>query len=152
MPGLVLVVGILGLLVRMGVPVCLPTAYTLYIEKPECDYCVAVNTTICMGFCFSRDSNIKELVGPRFLIQRSCTYEDVEYRTAVLHACAPHADPHVTYPVAARCHCGRCNTRSHECVHKSARAATRCSKPARHLYAEPAASDHAQLGWAPLFE
>lgn len=50
----VLVAGILGLLVGKAMPVCVPTEYTLYVEKPECDYCVAINTTICMGFCFSR--------------------------------------------------------------------------------------------------
>lgn len=50
----VLVAGILGLLVGTAVPMCLLTEYTLYVEKQECDYCVAINTTICMGFCFSR--------------------------------------------------------------------------------------------------
>ncbi|KAF5909307.1 mitochondrial glutamate carrier 1-like isoform X1, partial [Clarias magur] len=50
----VLVAGILGLLVGKAMPVCVPTEYTIYVEKPECDYCVAINTTICMGFCFSR--------------------------------------------------------------------------------------------------
>lgn len=42
------------LLFSPAVPMCLPTDFTLYAEKPECDFCVAINTTICMGFCYSR--------------------------------------------------------------------------------------------------
>lgn len=47
------VVGMLGLLMKIAAPMCAPTEYTIYIERQECNYCVAVNTTICMGFCFS---------------------------------------------------------------------------------------------------
>lgn len=50
------VVGMLGLLMKISAPMCAPTEYTIYIERQECNYCVAVNTTICMGFCFSRVS------------------------------------------------------------------------------------------------
>uniref|UniRef100_A0A3P8WC23 Thyrotropin subunit beta n=1 Tax=Cynoglossus semilaevis TaxID=244447 RepID=A0A3P8WC23_CYNSE len=45
---------LLFLLFSPAVPMCLPTDFTMYVEKPECDYCVAVNTTICEGFCYSR--------------------------------------------------------------------------------------------------
>lgn len=45
---------LLFLLFSPAVPMCLPTDFTLYVEKPECDFCVAINTTICMGFCYSR--------------------------------------------------------------------------------------------------
>ncbi|XP_036426973.1 thyroid stimulating hormone subunit beta a [Colossoma macropomum] len=152
MSAAVLVAGILGLLLGTAMPMCTPTEYTLYIEKPECDYCVAINTTICMGFCFSRDSNMKELVGPRFLIQRSCTYQEVEYHTAALPGCPPHADPHFTYPVALSCHCSMCNTRSDECAHKSSGSGARCSKPVRHLYSYPIESDLIQPGWLQLLK
>ncbi|KAF7711566.1 thyroid stimulating hormone subunit beta a [Silurus meridionalis] len=138
----VLVAGILGLLVGTAVPMCVPTEYTLYVEKQECDYCVAINTTMCMGFCFSRDSNLKELVGPRFLVQRSCTYQDVEYRTAVLPGCGLHTDSHFTYPIALTCHCSMCNTRTDECAHKSRFSAAKCSKPVQHLYPYPWQSDY----------
>ncbi|XP_053355213.1 thyroid stimulating hormone subunit beta a [Clarias gariepinus] len=138
----VLVAGILGLLVGKAMPVCVPTEYTLYVEKPECDYCVAINTTICMGFCFSRDSNMKELVGPRFLIQRSCTYQDVEYRTAVLPGCAPHADSHFTYPIAHSCYCSMCNTHRDECAHKTRFSAAKCIKPVQHSYPYSGQSDY----------
>ncbi|XP_017553257.1 thyroid stimulating hormone subunit beta a [Pygocentrus nattereri] len=152
MSAAVLVAGILGLLLGSAMPMCTPTEYTLYIEKQECDYCVAINTTICMGFCFSRDSNMKELVGPRFLIQRSCTYQEVEYRTAALPGCPPHADPNFTYPVALSCHCSMCNTRSDECSHKSSRSAVKCSRPVRHLYPYPIESDLIQPGWLQMLE
>lgn len=45
---------LLFLLFSPAVPMCLPTDFTLYVEKPECDFCVVINTTICMGFCYSR--------------------------------------------------------------------------------------------------
>lgn len=45
---------VMFLLLRSAMPSCVPTEYTLYVEKPGCDYCVAINTTICTGFCFSR--------------------------------------------------------------------------------------------------
>ncbi|KAK3556969.1 hypothetical protein QTP70_022312 [Hemibagrus guttatus] len=137
-----LVAGVLGLLVGSAVPMCVPTEYTLYVEKQECDYCVAINTTICMGFCFSRDSNVKDLVGPRFLIQRSCTYQDVEYRTTVLPGCDLHADSYFTYPIALSCHCSMCNTRSDECAHKTRFSSAKCSKPVRHLYPYPGQIDY----------
>lgn len=45
---------LLFLLFSPAVPMCLPTDFTLYVERPECDFCVAINTTICKGFCYSR--------------------------------------------------------------------------------------------------
>uniref|UniRef100_A0A673J876 Thyrotropin subunit beta n=1 Tax=Sinocyclocheilus rhinocerous TaxID=307959 RepID=A0A673J876_9TELE len=143
----VYVVGLLGILMKVAMPMCAPTEYTIYIERQECNYCVAVNTTICMGFCFSRDSNVKELVGPRFLVQRGCTYQEVEYRTAILPGCPSHADPHFTYPVALSCHCSTCNTHSDECAHKTSNAGMKCSKPVRHLYPDPEENNYIQAYW-----
>ncbi|XP_051562476.1 thyroid stimulating hormone subunit beta a isoform X2 [Myxocyprinus asiaticus] len=93
------------------------------------------------------DSNVKELLGPRFLVQRGCTYQEVEYRTAVLPGCPPHADPHFTYPVALSCHCSTCNTHSDECAHKTSNAGMKCSKPVRHLYPDPEESNYIQSYW-----
>lgn len=45
---------LLFLLFSPAVPMCLPTDFTLYVERPECRFCVAINTTICKGFCYSR--------------------------------------------------------------------------------------------------
>ncbi|XP_030633387.1 thyroid stimulating hormone subunit beta a [Chanos chanos] len=139
--------GLLGLLVRAAVPMCSPTPYTLFAERPECDYCVAINTTICMGFCFSRDSNVKELLGPRFLIQKGCTYQEVEYRTAVLPGCPLHADPFFTYPVALSCHCSTCNTHSDECAHRASSTGTKCSKPVLDINSYSVESNYIQSYW-----
>uniref|UniRef100_A0A3Q3G9S2 Gonadotropin subunit beta-2 n=1 Tax=Kryptolebias marmoratus TaxID=37003 RepID=A0A3Q3G9S2_KRYMA len=133
---------LLFLLFCPAVPMCLPTDFTLYVEKPECDYCVAINTTICTGFCFSRDSNMRDVLRPRFLIQRGCTYDVVEYRTAILPGCPVHADPVFTFPVALSCHCGACRTDSDECTHRAGMSGARCSKPVRRLYPYPGQSNY----------
>ncbi|KAJ7998729.1 hypothetical protein DPEC_G00207900 [Dallia pectoralis] len=139
----VVMCGLLCLLFSQAVTICVPYEYTLYVEKQECDFCVAINTTICMGFCYSRDSNMKELTGSRFLIQRGCTYNKVEYRTAILPGCPRHANPLFTYPVALSCHCGTCNTESDECAHKaSSRDGVRCSKPLRHMFPFPGLNNY----------
>ncbi|XP_063071783.1 thyroid stimulating hormone subunit beta a [Engraulis encrasicolus] len=133
---------VMFLLLRSAMPSCVPTEYTLYVEKPGCDYCVAINTTICTGFCFSRDSNVKELVGPRFVLQTGCAYQELEYRTAQLPGCGPQEDPLFTYPVALSCHCGTCRPHSDECSthhgHSGGRwGGSQCSKPLWPFYLEP---------------
>ncbi|KAM6980886.1 thyroid stimulating hormone subunit beta a [Aplochiton taeniatus] len=135
-----LMCGLLCMVFRPAVPMCAPTDYTLYVEKQECDSCVAINTTICVGFCYSRDSNMKDIAGLRFLFQRGCTYDKVEYRTAVLPGCPANTNPLYTYPVALSCHCGSCKTDSNECAHRASGA--RCSKPLTHLYPYPGQSDY----------
>uniref|UniRef100_A0A8C6SEN5 Thyrotropin subunit beta n=1 Tax=Neogobius melanostomus TaxID=47308 RepID=A0A8C6SEN5_9GOBI len=94
-----------------AVPMCLPSDFTLYVEKPECDFCVAINTTICMGFCRTKVI-VRSAVGP-LLYQRSCTYDKVEYRTTMLPGCS--ANPLFTYPVALSCHCSTCRTENNDC-------------------------------------
>ncbi|KAM9759962.1 thyroid stimulating hormone subunit beta a isoform 1-T2 [Menidia menidia] len=128
---------LLFLLFRPVVPTCLPTDYTLFVERPECDYCVAINTTICMGFCYSRDSNMRGILGPRFLVQRGCTYERVEYRTAVLPGCLSDPGPVFTYPAALSCRCGACRTESDECTHRSGSDGAVCTKPVRPVHPYP---------------
>ncbi|KAG7495280.1 thyrotropin subunit beta-like [Solea senegalensis] len=126
---------LLFLLFSPTVPMCLPTDFTLYVEKPECDYCVAINTTICMGFCYSRDSNMKSI---RFPIQRGCTYDRVEYHSAILPGCPIDSNPVFTYPVALSCHCGACRTDSDECTHRTSADRVKCSKPVTRIYPFPA--------------
>uniref|UniRef100_A0A8C6WG96 Gonadotropin subunit beta-2 n=1 Tax=Neogobius melanostomus TaxID=47308 RepID=A0A8C6WG96_9GOBI len=96
-----------------AVPMCLPSDFTLYVEKPECDFCVAINTTICMGFCRTKVI-VRSAVGP-LLYQRSCTYDKVEYRTTMLPGCS--ANPLFTYPVALSCHCSTCRTENNDSVY-----------------------------------
>uniref|UniRef100_A0A3Q1GK85 Gonadotropin subunit beta-2 n=2 Tax=Acanthochromis polyacanthus TaxID=80966 RepID=A0A3Q1GK85_9TELE len=127
---------LLFLLCSPAVPTCFPTDFTLYVERPECDFCVAVNTTICRGYCYSRDSNVRDILGPRFLIQRGCTYDKVEYRTARLPGC-PIDSNLFTYPVALSCHCGSCKTDSDECAHRASRDEAKCTKPVTSSYLYP---------------
>ncbi|XP_033939761.1 thyroid stimulating hormone subunit beta a [Pseudochaenichthys georgianus] len=128
---------LLFLMFSPAVPMCLPTDFTLYVERPECGYCVAINTTICMGFCYSKDSNLKHPLRTRFLIQRGCTYDKVEYRAAVLPGCPVDSNPVFTYPVALSCHCGACRTDSNECIQRAGPDRARCTKPERSLYPYP---------------
>uniref|UniRef100_A0A3B3RLN4 Thyrotropin subunit beta n=1 Tax=Paramormyrops kingsleyae TaxID=1676925 RepID=A0A3B3RLN4_9TELE len=129
----VIVCGLLCVLCGQALALCVLTDYTLYVEKPGCDYCMAVNTTICMGLCYSWDTNMVGPVGKRHLTQRGCTYRSVEYRTAVLPGCRPHVNPHFTYPAALGCHCSNCNTDSHECAHKGGSDdRAQCTKPLTH--------------------
>uniref|UniRef100_A0A8C6T737 Gonadotropin subunit beta-2 n=1 Tax=Neogobius melanostomus TaxID=47308 RepID=A0A8C6T737_9GOBI len=131
-----------GLLHFPSVPMCLPSDFTLYVEKPECDFCVAINTTICMGFCRTKDSIVRSAVGP-LLYQRSCTYDKVEYRTTMLPGCS--ANPLFTYPVALSCHCSTCRTENNDCAHRASPAGSRCTKPVRHIYPYPVVNCSWQL-------
>uniref|UniRef100_A0A8C4S290 Thyrotropin subunit beta n=1 Tax=Erpetoichthys calabaricus TaxID=27687 RepID=A0A8C4S290_ERPCA len=94
---------------------CVPTQYTLYVENPECAFCVAVNTTICAGYCMTRDVNVRGLLPRMALSQTVCTYQDLAYRTIRLPGCAPQVNPFYTYPVALTCKCGKCNTDFSDC-------------------------------------
>ncbi|XP_075997312.1 thyrotropin subunit beta-like [Genypterus blacodes] len=130
--------GLLVLLFSPVAPLCIPTDFTLYVEKPECDYCVAINTTICMGFCFSKDINMNININRRRnLIQTGCAYDKVEYRTAILPGCSFVADPVFTYPVALSCHCSACSTDGNECAHRASRKGATCTKPVRRIYPYP---------------
>ncbi|KAF7651745.1 hypothetical protein LDENG_00106290 [Lucifuga dentata] len=131
--------GLFLLMIGPAVPMCIPTDFTLYVEKPGCDFCVAINTTSCMGLCYSRDSNMRGILRPRFLIQKGfliqngCTYEEVEYRTVILPGCSINADRVFTYPVALSCHCGACRTDSNECTHRAIGHGAQCTKSVRFL-------------------
>ncbi|XP_061689062.1 thyroid stimulating hormone subunit beta a isoform X3 [Syngnathoides biaculeatus] len=128
---------LLLLLCSSAAPMCIASDYTLYVEKPECDFCVAINTTICMGFCYSKDSNIRDIFGSRFVIQKGCTYDKVEYRTTQLPGCPGTASATFTYPVAISCHCGACRTDTDECAHRADVGGAACTKPVRRLYPYP---------------
>uniref|UniRef100_A0A8C9VRQ6 Thyrotropin subunit beta n=1 Tax=Scleropages formosus TaxID=113540 RepID=A0A8C9VRQ6_SCLFO len=140
---LALTCGLLYMLGGRALSLCSLTDYTLYVEKPGCDYCVAINTTICMGFCYSWDTNMVGLVGKRLLLQRGCTYRSIEYQTITLPGCQRHANPLFSYPVAQDCYCSTCDTGSHECTHKGAGdSSVQCAKPLLHIYPYPGQSNH----------
>ncbi|XP_036388730.1 thyrotropin subunit beta-like [Megalops cyprinoides] len=124
---------ILCLLMGQAIAKCRPQNYTLYMERKECDHCMTINTTICSGFCYSRDSNMRGPIWKPYMIQRTCVYQSLVYRTAKLPGCPSNVDPLFSYPVALQCHCSRCNTTSIECVQRARRTSTRCSKSIRHV-------------------
>ncbi|KAJ8399568.1 hypothetical protein AAFF_G00409790 [Aldrovandia affinis] len=132
--------GLLCLLVGQVISICSPADYTLYVEKPDCDFCVAINTTICMGFCCSWDSN----VGKQYAVHQKCTYQAVQYHTAMLPGCPLHVDPLYSYPVALKCHCRDCKTDGNECIHRASPDGDKCSKPLRHIYPYPGQSNYIQ--------
>ncbi|XP_029855721.1 thyrotropin subunit beta isoform X2 [Aquila chrysaetos chrysaetos] len=43
-----------GLAFGQTASLCAPSEYTIHVEKRECAYCLAINTTICAGFCMTR--------------------------------------------------------------------------------------------------
>ncbi|OWK54037.1 Thyrotropin subunit beta [Lonchura striata] len=43
-----------GLIFGQTASLCAPSEYTIHVEKRECAYCLAINTTICAGFCMTR--------------------------------------------------------------------------------------------------
>uniref|UniRef100_A0A8C1U8L8 Thyroid stimulating hormone subunit beta n=1 Tax=Cyprinus carpio TaxID=7962 RepID=A0A8C1U8L8_CYPCA len=105
--------------------------YTLYVERHECGHCMAINTTMCSGMCFTQDTNVRGFVGKRFLIQRGCMHRSVVYHSAKMPGCPVHIDPLFFYPVARRCHCTKCNTTRNECVYKPKHTPSKCSE---HLF------------------
>uniref|UniRef100_A0A8C2JNA7 Thyrotropin subunit beta n=1 Tax=Cyprinus carpio TaxID=7962 RepID=A0A8C2JNA7_CYPCA len=128
-------------------PMCAPTEYTIYIERQECNYCVAVNTTICMGFCFSRLISTNDPMTPVIVCQ-ACMTDLFLWNTNKDKILFPlfrlFADPLFTYPVALSCHCSTCHTHSDECAHKTSISGMKCSKPVHHLYLE---NNYIQVYW-----
>ncbi|XP_068015612.1 thyrotropin subunit beta isoform X3 [Melanerpes formicivorus] len=117
-----------GLVFGQTASLCAPSEYTIHVEKRECAYCLAINTTICAGFCMTRDSNGKKLLLKSALSQNVCTYKEMLYQTALIPGCPPHTIPYYSYPVAVSCKCGKCNTDYSDCVHEKVRT-NYCTKP-----------------------
>uniref|UniRef100_A0A673WS74 Thyroid stimulating hormone subunit beta n=1 Tax=Salmo trutta TaxID=8032 RepID=A0A673WS74_SALTR len=104
--------------VWQGVCVCMMENYTLVIEKRGCSQCIAVNTTICSGFCHTQDTNVKGRVGKSYLIQRGCMPHSLVYHPARVPGCPLHVNNVLYYPESRRCHCTRCDGHAHRCVHR----------------------------------
>ncbi|XP_040391657.1 thyrotropin subunit beta isoform X1 [Cygnus olor] len=96
-----------GLTFGQTASLCAPSEYTIHVEKRECAYCLAINTTICAGFCMTRDSNGKKLLLKSALSQNVCTYKEMLYQTALIPGCPHHTIPYYSYPVAISCKCGQ---------------------------------------------
>ncbi|OCT94320.1 thyrotropin subunit beta [Xenopus laevis] len=102
--------------IGQAVSVCFPTEYTMYLEKKECAYCLAVNTTICSGFCMTRDPNLKEGLPKMLMSQKTCSYKEYIHRTVTIPGCPEHVNRLCSYPVAISCECGKCNTGYTDCI------------------------------------
>ncbi|XP_074536772.1 thyrotropin subunit beta [Halichoeres trimaculatus] len=107
---------LLWMLLGWTLRACMLKNHTLWLEKHDCAQCVAVNTTICSGCCYTQDTNLRGRFGRTFLIQRSCVPLSLVYRPAWLPGCPQDVDPQLYYPAARRCSCRRCDTRSHHCI------------------------------------
>nr|UXP11774.1 thyrotropin subunit beta [Polypedates teraiensis] len=107
---------------------CMLTEYTIYVEKEECAYCIAVNTTICSGYCPTKDPNMKGTLPESNLNQNVCTYSDYIYKTVSIPGCPMHVDSLYTYPIALSCRCDKCNTDNIDCVQDSIES-NYCTKP-----------------------
>uniref|UniRef100_A0A3Q2WHH2 Gonadotropin subunit beta-2 n=1 Tax=Haplochromis burtoni TaxID=8153 RepID=A0A3Q2WHH2_HAPBU len=110
-----------------AVHTCMLKNYTLWIEKQDCTQCVAINTTICSGYCYTQDTNLRGRFGRTFLIQRSCVPLSLVYRAAHIPGCPKDVNPQLYYPAAHCCSCRRCDTRTHRCEMGS------CCEPARTI-------------------
>uniref|UniRef100_A0A3Q3BCV4 Gonadotropin subunit beta-2 n=1 Tax=Kryptolebias marmoratus TaxID=37003 RepID=A0A3Q3BCV4_KRYMA len=111
MPLLVLKCALWCALMAITVCACMLKNHTIWIERQNCTQCVAINTTICSGYCYTRGR-----FGRSFLIQRSCVPLSLVYQAVFLPGCPQDVDPHLHYPVARRCSCRSCDTRTHHCI------------------------------------
>uniref|UniRef100_A0A673BGU6 Gonadotropin subunit beta-2 n=1 Tax=Sphaeramia orbicularis TaxID=375764 RepID=A0A673BGU6_9TELE len=108
--------------------------YTLWIEDHNCSQCMAINTTICSGYCYTQDTNFRGRIGRTFLIQRSCLPRSVVYRPAHMPSCPHNVDPHLYYPAAQSCSCRRCDTRTHRCIRTRRYSEDQCTVSPKSLY------------------
>ncbi|XP_067382384.1 follitropin subunit beta-like [Channa argus] len=106
---------------------CMLKNYTLWIERQDCAQCVAINTTICSGYCYTQDTNLMGRFGRTFLIQRSCVPLSLVYQTTCVPGCPEDVNPQLFYPAARRCSCRRCDARTHHCVRTRIISYDRCS-------------------------
>ncbi|KAM5182336.1 thyrotropin subunit beta [Mantella aurantiaca] len=107
---------------------CMLTEYTMYVEKEECTHCIAINTTICSGYCPNKDPNMKGNLPEIKLNQNICTYSDYIHKTISIPGCPMHVNSLYTYPVALSCRCDKCNTDYIDCVQDSIES-NYCTKP-----------------------
>ncbi|GAA6229518.1 thyrotropin subunit beta-like [Lates japonicus] len=137
MPLSVLNCMVLCALVGHTVCSCTLKNHTLWIERHDCARCVAINTTICSGYCYTQDTNLKGRFGRTFLIQRCCVPLSLVYQATCVPGCPQGANPQLYYPVAHRCSCRRCDTRTHRCVRTSPVSYDQCPMTPGGVKMEP---------------
>ncbi|XP_063291553.1 lutropin subunit beta-like [Pelobates fuscus] len=100
-----------------GRRVCHPTNTTISAEKEDCPMCITLTTTICSGYCETKEFVLKTPLST--LRQKVCTYKEIRYETIKLPNCLPTTDPFFTYPVAVSCDCGSCKMDYSDCTVQS---------------------------------
>uniref|UniRef100_A0A665UE17 Gonadotropin subunit beta-2 n=1 Tax=Echeneis naucrates TaxID=173247 RepID=A0A665UE17_ECHNA len=111
---------------------CMLKNHTLWIERLDCAQCVAINTTICSGYCYTQDTNLRGWFGRTFLIQRSCVPLSLVYRAASVSGCPQDVTPLLYYPVASRCSCRLCDTHTQHCDRTKPISSDQC--PLTHFF------------------
>ncbi|XP_063047968.1 lutropin subunit beta [Engraulis encrasicolus] len=96
---------------------CKPINETVAVEKQGCPRCLLVQTTICGGYCMTKDPVFKSPFSTVY--QHVCTYGSVRYETVRLPDCADGVDPFVSYPVALSCVCSLCSVDTSDCTIQS---------------------------------
>ncbi|XP_041427549.1 lutropin subunit beta-like isoform X1 [Xenopus laevis] len=100
-----------------GRRLCHPTNVTISAEKEDCPICFTLTTTICSGYCLTRDPVFKNALSSVY--QNICTYNEIRYDTIKLPDCLPGTDPFFTYPVAVSCKCNQCKMDYSDCTVQS---------------------------------
>ncbi|KAM4703062.1 lutropin subunit beta-like [Rhinophrynus dorsalis] len=96
---------------------CKPTNATISAEKEDCPMCMTLTTSICSGYCYTRDPVWKNALSS--VNQHVCTYKEIRYDTIKLPNCMPGTDPFFTYPVAVSCDCSQCKMDYSDCTVQS---------------------------------
>nr|XP_060639111.1 lutropin subunit beta-like [Anolis sagrei ordinatus] len=96
---------------------CHPVNATIAAEKDDCPICMTITTSICSGYCETREMLWKTIHSS--FNQRVCTYKEVRYETMLLQGCPTGVNPSFTYPVAISCHCDLCKMDSSDCTVQS---------------------------------
>ncbi|XP_067876129.1 lutropin subunit beta-like [Heterodontus francisci] len=96
---------------------CHPTNSTISAEKDECPICVTLATSICSGYCLTKESVYKSPL--LSVYQHVCTYKEIRYETIRLPGCALGVDSTYTYPVAVSCECNLCKMDYTDCTVQS---------------------------------
>ncbi|XP_078387882.1 lutropin subunit beta-like [Cetorhinus maximus] len=96
---------------------CHPTNVTISAEKDECPICVSLTTSICSGYCPTKESVYKSPL--LSVYQHVCTYKEIRYEAIRLPGCPLGVDSTYTYPVAVSCECNRCKMDYTDCTVQS---------------------------------
>uniref|UniRef100_A0A4W3H5J2 Luteinizing hormone subunit beta n=1 Tax=Callorhinchus milii TaxID=7868 RepID=A0A4W3H5J2_CALMI len=98
---------------------CRLTNITISAEKEECPTCITLTTSVCTGYCLTKESVYKS--ARLSMYQHVCTYGKIEYHSVKLQGCPKGVDPNYTFPVAISCECNRCRMDYTDCALQSIR-------------------------------